>query len=346
MMQIWEVALTLNHGLIRIVLGGLTLLWKIKQMRIVKHRKGYQMYSFLKNNFIFLMLLCATANASFSPAIELPATEIEQIKKITAWRQDTALPIEKNVDTFYFENKHGERSGIVFSDANRNIYITFRTKLDEQVDATILDDNGVIKAYQSVYEGVNQSLSVILGKLFNKETTVTFCGQGDEGAIATLAAHDFINSKNSAENQVRLITFFAPPVANSHFITKLHEKLHMENALSFIINPIATTNTQYLSAGIQVGILPTELVEDYGLRGALKTARILGYCFHLTDLSYDKQMSLPSFEILRKIVAHYQLSYFAYKSDFDHCDLLQDVGNVSLFSTSRGIFKSLYKMIS
>lgn len=303
------------------------------------------MYHYLKTSFVFSILLCVTANASFSPAIDLPDTEIEQIKKVITWTQDAPLPLERNVDTFYFDNTHGERSGIVFCDSEKNVYVTFRTKQDQPVDVEILNENGVIKSYQSAYDEIKQSLSKIITRLFNNETTFTFCGKGNEGAIATLAATDFITSKSPARNQVRLITFFAPPVAHHRFIEEFHAQIHIENALSFIVNPISTTQNDYQSAGIQVGILPTELVEDSGLRGIFKTARILSYCFHLTDLYYDNQISLPTFDVLRKIVAHYQLSYHAYDGDLDNCDLLKNVGNVSLFSTSRGILKSVYQML-
>lgn len=305
------------------------------------------------NRIIYFVFLLATSiEASFMPAIELPDTKIESIKKMTVWEDGKSEFSVNEIDsrgTKYFYDRDRRKSGVVFKDADQSVYVTFRiNQAYVKLNSTVLNKDGVMEDYAAIYQNIRDNFLAVVQNEFKPECTITFCGEGDEGALAVLAASDFLEviRRPTTINQVRLVTFFAPPIADKSFIERLHERIHVENVLNFVIHPISESAMVCLPPGIQIDVLPTELTDDYGLRGMYQAIEMFGYCLNLYNVYSHQKIKLPSFDVLRRIVAHYQLSYFAYKGEFDNCDALVNVGNVSLFSTSRGLLKPFYRMIS
>lgn len=300
----------------------------------------------------FIFIIITSLHASFMPAIELSDSKIEFIKKVVDLElkdSDTSYDTPTGFEIGYIYNKNNQKVGMVLEDIDHNLFVTLRIlNTFFQQDDEGLNDFGVMVNYDTLYQDIRTHLLKTVRNIANSKSTITFCGEGDEGALATLAAFDFINSVQYPIqlNQIHLVTFFAPPIANRYFIEQLNKRIRIENILNFVIHPVSGRSSIYHSPGIQVEVLPTELADSYGLRGACQVIELLGYCFNFYDMHSHQKIRVPSFETLRKVVAHYQLSYFAHKSELDNSDELLTVGNVSFFSTSRGLLKPFYQIIS
>ncbi len=309
----------------------------------------------IKNIIVLVFLIClscTTIEASLQSAVELSPTDVDHVKHyVQLAQQDIPRDAEEDspVCDFYLKDSSTRAGSICYSSTENRVFVAFKD-LSQSFDlgalASVSFDEikgNLYSMYRDLFYQSQQSLMERIQRLLSLQDSnpsFTFCGYGAGGAVATVAAADFLDRHPTLrDKQVHLVTFSAPVVGDRDFIDSFHNRIHIENAINFdlsVRHALFSSDTK--PVGIQAQVLLSEQIEDVGFKRFFACALPL-------KRSQGVQIFLPSLHALRKVVAHYQLGYRALRANLDHCPRIEDIGRVSEFSTSRGVWSLFYKIL-
>lgn len=312
----------------------------------------------------FILLTCLSVvlwnpiKAEAKTALDLTVTEIEQVKHYLQIVQQNSLivPYEDDMQSrdFYYDNISEKAGSIYYSIAQNRAVVVFRDQqyISDPAKSSLTSvhlktiTGNVISEYQDLFTHLQKSLASELKEIQSlmdcTNVSFIFTGHSIGGALATIGAAYFYDGGSLIPEfdnpQMHLLTFFSPTVGDQDFVTNFHKKIRIENAINYNYSLKPKMNYKDArSVGIQAQIHPSEYIRDSG--GIVSFFRT-GF-----SPSTETQLFLPSYATLKMVIAHYQLGHAAYRVDLDNCPHIEDIGQVSLFSTNRGFLKDLYKLL-
>lgn len=123
----------------------------------------------------------------------------------------------------------------------------------------------------SVAISLTQPILTHLRDIFDKEDEIIIGGNQEAGGIASFLGYDIHRSLQSndalSQNQLKIVTFCAPAVGNSEFVSSIHSQIGQANILNFyyFLSPSQSFYEWmkgYKACGVPFRLLPSEQFAD------------------------------------------------------------------------------------
>lgn len=286
----------------------------------------------VKNSLMFLLIIVYGEHLSASPRLALELTP-QQILCIRNAVQETEHDSSHRLRPFFKTLDNGQAQTDTPQEESDEVVVIFKAP----TMGILLSE----KEYNHLLENFQEVLRASLKDILEdkpRPVSLTFSGYSTGGILAALAAKfTKDNIVSGALGQVRLVTFFAPPLPES-IADKVETSLRLENALNFVSHlKLMQPSQGARPIGVQAPILPSEQVSDEG--------GIVHYVLNRALNRKNPDLYLPSGETLRLVVSHYQYAYHALLDALDHSPSLKQVGDVALLSSTRGVGRAFYHRV-